>query len=166
MDESNIMKLDPNMIYRMPIKDGFLEINMSCDPNYPGLDIEFIPNDESETEAYTRPRILIEAPYDKETGAYEPLRAYAWTDAGNEDYTHKIDFENENGGKSLCQIVVKTNDFDRDEVLTVINATLKELNIKYTFDNTDGFDKYTVTARDANAALITMRRWGTDAKII
>lgn len=51
-------KTDTNKI---SMEGGYLVIDNSLDPDYPGVDIEFVPNDEEEI-LYTRPRIVIEKP--------------------------------------------------------------------------------------------------------
>ena len=103
--------------YKLPIKGGYLDIRASQDPEYPGLDIEFVstcphcengdcalspegnPCRGSESEQYacayrdnyeyrTRPRVLIERPED--TGI---LRCLVWGDPKGEDYSDCIEFE-------------------------------------------------------------------------
>ena len=57
--------------YGIPLANGVLRLDVSCDDDYPGLDIEFIPNEER--NIVTRPRVLIEAPI-REDGTQENLR--------------------------------------------------------------------------------------------
>lgn len=74
--------------YNMPIKDGHLDIFVTPDPNYPGIDIQYVSdkeNDLPDDKAYTRPRVLIE----NNEGV---LRAVVWADPSDEDYTDDIDF--------------------------------------------------------------------------
>lgn len=80
--------LIPGPTYNMPIKNGHLDIFVSQDPNYPGIDIQYISDKEDELpddELHTRPRVLIE----NNEGV---LRAVAWADPSQEDYTDAIDF--------------------------------------------------------------------------
>lgn len=84
------ISLDPTKTYGIPIANGVLKINVSQDPMYPGVDIEF--DIESNNDEITRPRVLIEAPVDAETGKSENLRVAIWADEKNEDYSHCIRF--------------------------------------------------------------------------
>lgn len=80
--------LIPGPTYDMPIKNGHLDIFVSQDPNYPGLDIQYISDKEADLpdeELHTRPRVLIE----NNEGV---LRAVVWADPSKEDYTNAIDF--------------------------------------------------------------------------
>ena len=80
--------LDPSKIYKFPIKNGFLDIRASLDPDYPGLDIEYIDAKENVQALHTRPRVLIECPKDT-----SKLRALVWGDPKSEDYSDSVDFE-------------------------------------------------------------------------
>lgn len=74
--------------YVMPIKSGYLSIYASMDKEYPGVDIEYISNKESEMpddDLYTRPRVLIEE-------NKEVLRAVIWGDHKSEDYSDEVEF--------------------------------------------------------------------------
>lgn len=88
------ISLEQNTVYKIPLGNGVLCIEATNDPLYPGVDIEFVPNNESSDELVTRPRILIEAPLDPDTNEYENLRALVWGRADSEDYTDKITFDN------------------------------------------------------------------------
>ena len=88
---TNTIELDPTKTYPMKIKNGYLDIRCSQDPEYPGLDIEYISNIENgapREELYVRPRVLIECPKEDNN-----LRCLIWGDTGHEDYTDCIDFE-------------------------------------------------------------------------
>ncbi len=87
-------QLKQDVTYRVALGNGVLQIKATNDPLYPGVDIEFVPNNESSDELVTRPRILIEAPLDPDTNEYENLRALIWGRADSEDYTDKITFDN------------------------------------------------------------------------
>jgi hypothetical protein len=87
-----MIDLEPGKTYRMPIKNGHLDIWVSSDPDYPGLDIEYIDDGEAETglseDYFTRPRVLIECPKDSDR-----LRTLVWSNPRSEDYNSEIIFE-------------------------------------------------------------------------
>lgn len=64
--------------------DGFIRVNLNEDPEYPGVDIEFIPNNMAENQFASR--VLFERP----SGDY--VRVLAWTDPDSEDYSEEIEF--------------------------------------------------------------------------
>lgn len=67
-------------------KGCFETIEYSNSEDYPGLDIEFIP--ENEDEIYgTNPRVLFECTPEGK------LRLLIWDDKNNEDYTKEIVFD-------------------------------------------------------------------------
>ena len=68
------------------LPDGHLVASFAQDPEYPGIDVEFIANTESNT-ILSRPRVLIEQPIN------EKLRCLIWNDPKNEDYTEEIDLQ-------------------------------------------------------------------------
>ena len=75
--------------YRLPIKNGYLDVTVSADENYPGLDIEYIDAaEEKETEPKTRPRMVVDCPRDTNT-----LRAFVWGRPDMEDFSMSVDFE-------------------------------------------------------------------------
>ncbi len=56
-----LRELDPNCIYTVSLNSGYLDIRTSEDPDYPGVEIEFIPDKEhSENVNF---KITIEQPY-------------------------------------------------------------------------------------------------------
>lgn len=71
---------------RVNVKGGYIRANASEDPDYPGIDVEFVP-DNYNGETLSIPRVLFEKPADGE------LRALIWDDADNEDYTKEIVFD-------------------------------------------------------------------------
>ena len=75
-----------NNIIIVKVAGGYLRAEPSMDPDYPGIDIEFISDNESK-EALSRPRILFEKPI--EDG---DLRALIWNNPHNEDYSKEIIF--------------------------------------------------------------------------
>ncbi len=83
-----MIELRSEAIYKMPVKNGYLDIRMSQDPDYPGLDIEYIDDSENKEEAHTRPRVLIECP--KESNK---LRTLIWGNPKSEDYDTEVEFE-------------------------------------------------------------------------
>lgn len=89
---NNYIELKPNKIYGIPLANGILRVDVSCDEDYPGLDIEFIPNNEN-IKPVTRPRVLIEAPIN-ENGTQDNLRALVWANEDSEDYSDEIIFSN------------------------------------------------------------------------
>ena len=68
------------------VNSGELVATESCDPEYPGVDIEFIANNDNGTNL-SRPRVLFELPKDGK------LRVLVWADKDSEDYTHEIEFD-------------------------------------------------------------------------
>lgn len=86
--ESNELKT--HEIYTYPIGHGHLDIRNSSDIDYPGIDIEYInENNTSQENRLSNPRILIEQPND-----YEYMRCLIWNNKNTEDYTADIDFAN------------------------------------------------------------------------
>lgn len=72
------------------VNGGVLRADPSQDPDFPGMDIEFIPD--KETDGLSRPRVLIETPKAEE-GGFESLRCLVWGRKDSEDYTEEINFE-------------------------------------------------------------------------
>lgn len=67
---------------------GVFNICESIDEEFPGIDVEFIPNNEHYMSTYpTCPRIAFEYP---ENGK---LRLLIWADKNQEDYTQEIIFD-------------------------------------------------------------------------
>ena len=77
-----------NMII-VNLPNGQLYARPSDDPDYPGIDVEFVADDDKGQNA-SRPRVLIEQP----NGGH--LRALIWTDPHDEDCTEEIDFSVKN----------------------------------------------------------------------
>lgn len=71
---------------KVRVEGGYIRANASSDPDYPGIDVEFV-SDNDVGETLSRPRVLIEKPVD------DNLRALIWDDADNEDYTKEIVFD-------------------------------------------------------------------------
>ena len=64
---------------------GNLVATKSSDPDYPGIDVEFISATDN-GENLSRPRVLIEWP--NRTNGF--LRALIWDDPNSEDYTREV----------------------------------------------------------------------------
>ena len=86
----NINKNEPkalgDQVTKIPIGNGYLDVRASIDPDYPGLDVEFIPETESDGTYRTWPRVLIERPQG------EKLRVLVWANPRSEDYSDEIEF--------------------------------------------------------------------------
>lgn len=65
------------------IEGGYLRADASQDPNYPGIDIEFVA-DKEDDGCLSRPRILFEKPLGGD------LRALVWNNPNSEDYEEEI----------------------------------------------------------------------------
>lgn len=71
---------------KVRVEGGYIVARKSPDPAYPGIDVEFVPDDEDDA-ALSVPRVLME----KANG--QPLRALVWGNKAVEDYTSEIRFE-------------------------------------------------------------------------
>lgn len=76
------------------IPGGRIYVDASVDTDYPGVDIEYVPDKEDNDNPLTRPRVVIER-CRQESGEFGPLRALIWADPNSEDYSEKIEFEEE-----------------------------------------------------------------------
>lgn len=72
---------------KIETEKGYFDVVEGLDPSYRGIDVEFIPKNESET-AVTNPRIVFEVTPEGK------LRLLIWKDPNNEDYTQEIIFDN------------------------------------------------------------------------
>lgn len=77
----------PSFVLNALVPGGKLNTTIVGDDVYPGMDIEYIPDDETEDDPLTRPRVLIEKPVET-----NKLRALIWADKDSEDYSHEIEF--------------------------------------------------------------------------
>lgn len=66
------------------VEGGYLRADKSQDLDYPGIDVEFIP-EHKDGHNLSNPRVLIEKPCDSHA-----LRALIWNDPASEDYTKEI----------------------------------------------------------------------------
>ena len=69
------------------VKGGELVATKTFDPEYPGIDIEFISDSDKGSSALSRPRVLFECTKEGK------LRVLVWADEDNEDYTPKVEFD-------------------------------------------------------------------------
>lgn len=76
------MKMDE---IKVRVPGGYLIANEAQDPDYPGIDVEFVSDENNDD--LSRPRVLFEKPVD------DKLRVLIWSDKDNEDYTHEITFD-------------------------------------------------------------------------
>lgn len=68
----------------VPFRNGHLVATISPDPNYPGIDVEYVDDNDDGT-TMSRPRVLIEQPVeDNET---QKIRCLIWNNPDSEDYT-------------------------------------------------------------------------------
>lgn len=72
---------------RVKVEGGVLVATKIPDEHYPGIDIEFIPDNENDDDPTTRPRVLFERP---QGGT---LAVMIWGDRKSEDYSDKIIFD-------------------------------------------------------------------------
>ena len=87
--------LEEGKTYALPIKNGHLDIRVSVDPDYPGLDIEYISDKENtiaDDELVTRPRVLIEQNTEFGENVNGGLRALVWGNPHSEDYSESVEF--------------------------------------------------------------------------
>lgn len=70
----------------LKVDGGVLRVIMNDDDNYPGIDIEYIPNDYD--GKVTLPRVCMEKP----KGDDYP-RVLIWACEDEEDYTYEVNFE-------------------------------------------------------------------------
>ena len=73
---------------RVNVKGGYIRATVSEDPDYPGIDVEFVPNDYNGTT--TNPRVLVEQPVDSKD---IQCRALIWADKNEEDFTKEIEWK-------------------------------------------------------------------------
>ena len=91
--------LDNDKTYSLRLGTGCLRISAAADPDYPGLDVEFIPDDDNLKDNQTHARVLIEQTANvSEKSAYDPVRILVWNDENEEDYTREIEFTKTQSG--------------------------------------------------------------------
>ena len=67
------------------VQGGYFMASKSQDPDYPGIDIEFVADDDR-GQNLSRPRVLFEKPIDGD------LRVLIWNNPNNEDYEEEVEF--------------------------------------------------------------------------
>lgn len=72
--------------FKFRIDGGYFDVMVSEDPNYPGINIEFIADDDEYKNA-SRPRVVFEKPVEGK------LRALIWANKDSEDYSEEIEFQ-------------------------------------------------------------------------
>ena len=65
------------------VNGGCLVATKSQDPEYPGIDVEYIADDDN-GQMMSRPRVLVEYPVN------DCLRVLIWNNPNNENYTEDI----------------------------------------------------------------------------
>lgn len=69
---------------RVKVEGGYLLATANYDPDYPGIDVEFVPDMPAGEETLSLPRVLMEKP---SNGC---LRALVWENPQSEDFTKEI----------------------------------------------------------------------------
>ena len=72
--------------FTVKVKSGCFCVTECGDIDYPGIDIEFVANNDN-GDNLSRPRVLFECPVDGN------LRVLIWDDKDNEDFTREIKFD-------------------------------------------------------------------------
>lgn len=75
---------------KVKVKGGYLRAIPAEDPDYPGIWVEFIRDNEPD-DVVSRPQILFEQPVDFAPGC---ARVLVWEDTNSEDYTKEIIWNN------------------------------------------------------------------------
>lgn len=70
------------------VNGGKLVATACADPNYPGIDVEFVPDVDDE-EVVSYPRILVEKVSDPNNSRF---RALVWGNPKSEDYSQEVNF--------------------------------------------------------------------------
>ena len=88
--ENGHNSIDTGNAIIVKVNGGYFRADPSYDPDYPGIDVDFIAENKSE-HALSYPRILFEYPVDGE------LRALVWNNPNSEDYAEEILMANDKG---------------------------------------------------------------------
>lgn len=100
--------LEPNEDQlKVRVLNGTLMATLASDPDYPGIDVEYVDDRENE-KACSRPRVLIEAPTTEESE--QELRCLIWNDPHNEDYSEEINLLNIDKTKEFLQCIAEIHD--------------------------------------------------------
>lgn len=104
------------------VKGGKLIATPSSDPNYPGIDIEFITDDDDNT-SLSNPRVLVEQPCDS-----TQIRALIWNNHLQEDYTEEIKLWHLDGEKlPNSNVVSSENNITPQKAIYLLNSIKSEL---------------------------------------
>lgn len=109
---------------KVKVKGGIIRAVPSSDPDYPGIWVEFIRDDDN-GQNLSRPQILFEQPYDMPDG---DVRALVWEDIDSEDYTKEIVFRKDNVRdfeQNMAEIIIDAYD---NEKWTLTNEDRDEFN--------------------------------------
>lgn len=107
---------------KVKTKGGYLCATDSGDINYPGIDIEYVADQEDEN-IKSRPRIVFEYPQEGR------LRVLIWEDKDSEDYTREIIFsigEREDANINRINIVMKALKVDEEDAQIIVDHLIKE----------------------------------------
>ncbi len=107
--------------FKVRMAEGYLVANVCPDPNFPGIDIEYIPDNEERLDLnpMTRYRVLVEQPEKND------VRVLVWDDNTNEDYTREIIFE----GTEVNGLDKVLSDASERSALTDKGSTDKEVDV-------------------------------------
>lgn len=136
-----MMTLDPTKTYKLPIKNGYLDIRVASDPDYPGLDVEYIDDNEKSMPPHTRPRVLIECP--KHTNK---LRTLVWGNPKSEDYSEEVEFEDE------IEPDYEVNEDDKNFLSKHHIFIVDVFETDSNFEQSGGTYYYIITAKDFDEA--------------
>jgi len=75
---------------KVKVEGGYFRATVSEDPDYPGIDVEFVPN--GYNGDLSVPRVLFEQPKDMKD---IQCRALIWGDKDNEDFTSEVEWKKE-----------------------------------------------------------------------
>lgn len=89
-DGTNVIRIDSDTVsLTSAVPDGSLITTINTDPNFPGLGVEYSPeNAQAYPEETIFPRLLIE-----KSSKTNKLAAMLWEKSDSEDYTYKCVFE-------------------------------------------------------------------------
>lgn len=87
--------------YIVPMADGYLELSLCHDPDFPGIDIEYHTDEHDKEmdngERVSNPRVVVEFPSDYPN----EMHTMIWDDPHSEDYTSKTRSYTEISGPGL-----------------------------------------------------------------
>ena len=111
-----------NNTITVKVKGGKLVATTSEDPNYPGIDIEFITNGDDNT-SLSNPRVLVEQPCDS-----TQIRALIWNNRHQEDYTEEIELLHSVGEElPNGDVVSSQNNITPQKAICLLNSIKSKL---------------------------------------